>query len=291
MTDPPLLRMPLHLLSLVLALLDSTPTLASAILSHSSLYAAFDEDRDRIIRSILRNQISPELMVYAFPTYLSTLPSFDPHDLEKTRSFLRLHIERVFEFRLPVQPDLWTNPGPVDIHLATTLSRRQVVIEKFTRDFVQDTLPLRRAELGLPLDDDRNLASDAEVFRIHRAMYRYQLYCNIFRHTCNVQQLGRWGTSLALYFFAQFSPWVNEQLACIHDYFERVLSRGTVTLRRALVLWPLVLTLSSAFDEVAAHDVEWGFKHRSINWLTVGGVNTHKQAYVSIPPKIPTHRP
>jgi hypothetical protein len=226
--------MPLHLLSLMLSQLDSMmPTLASAILSHSSLYAAFAEDRDRIVRAILRNQISPELMVYAFPTYLAGLPGFDPCDFSNIESFLRLHIDRVFEFRLPVQPDLFTKPGPVEMHLASTLSKTHAIIEHFTTEFVQDTLPLRRTELGL-LQDDSNPTSSAELFRIHRAMYRYQLYCNLFRHPYNQQQRRRLGTVLVVYFFARFSPWANEQLACIHDYFERVLSHGTVTAFGAL---------------------------------------------------------
>ncbi len=36
-----------------------------------------------------------------------------------------------------------------------------------------------------------------------------------------------------------------------------------------------------AFDEVAAHDVQWGAE--SVNWLSKGKVNEHKQAYVSRP--------
>lgn len=34
-----------------------------------------------------------------------------------------------------------------------------------------------------------------------------------------------------------------------------------------------------AFDEVAAHDVEWG--SLSVDWLSRGHLNEHKQAYVS----------
>lgn len=37
-----------------------------------------------------------------------------------------------------------------------------------------------------------------------------------------------------------------------------------------------------AFDEVASHDVEWGAK--SVDWLSQGRANKHKQAYVSHEP-------
>lgn len=219
------LQMPLHLLSLVLSQLDSMPSLASAIFSHSSFYAALDEDRDRIIRTIVRNQIPREIRCYALPAYLAASGGLG-HGREEINDFLSHHIVYVFE-------SPWVNssedlgpldqPGPVNVDVASTLSRTHAMIEHFARDFIHDTLPLANDEIGLGRDDKTVVSSD-ETFRIHRAMYRYLLYCNLFRsHTA----LGRGLESpITLYFFQKFAPWVNEQLACVHDYFERVLSRG-----------------------------------------------------------------
>ncbi|KAJ0324575.1 hypothetical protein COL922a_013674 [Colletotrichum nupharicola] len=40
------------------------------------------------------------------------------------------------------------------------------------------------------------------------------------------------------YFFHPFSPWVNEQILCVYRYLER--------------------KVAEAYDDVAAHDVDWG---------------------------------
>jgi hypothetical protein len=45
---------------------------------------------------------------------------------------------------------------------------------------------------------------------------------------------------LDIFLFGPFSPWINEQLACVHDYLEEVLSK--------------------AFEEIAAHNIRWGAK-------------------------------
>lgn len=54
-----------------------------------------------------------------------------------------------------------------------------------------------------------------ELYRKHRAFYRFKIYCNLFRArkppTFNVYK--HQGV-----FFSKFSPWENELLGCIHDY-------------------------------------------------------------------------
>lgn len=245
MSTPPLLQMPLHLLTLVLAQLDSIQSLSAAIRSHSSLLAAFNEHRDRVVRAILSNQIPPSLMRYAVPTYFASAPDFDRYDFEKMSSLLSDHYYHdafapptswhrgsdlpllYDEYREPVWYDIFAKPGPVDLSFASALSRTHSIIEYFTRDFLRDTLPLVRRHLGLPRRDHTSASAD-EIYRIHRAMYRFQLYCNLFRSPYTRGQRHReFSAILSVRFFGSFSPWVNEQLACIHDYFELVLSRGS----------------------------------------------------------------
>ncbi|KAH6853177.1 hypothetical protein B0I37DRAFT_1701 [Chaetomium sp. MPI-CAGE-AT-0009] len=256
------LQMPLHLLSLVLSQLDSTPSLGSAIFSHSSFYAAFDEDRDRIIRTILCSQISPETRAYAFPAYLAASATLDRGDPRQLSVFLNQHVARVFDWggvsadKRGVE-DLLGKSGPINVCRANALSRTHTMVDYFTRDLIRDTQALANKELGLGRKDTMTASSD-EVFRIHRAMYRYLLYCNLFRQSYDRRKMAEAGSLLIFYFFRQFAPWVNEQLACVHDYFERVLSR--------------------AFDQVAAHDIQWGYM--SIGWLSLAEQNEHKQGYL-----------
>ncbi|KAK3299797.1 uncharacterized protein B0H64DRAFT_1269 [Chaetomium fimeti] len=261
MASGPVLQMPLHLLSIVLSQLDAMPSLASAIFSHSSFYAAFDEDRDRIVRSILRNQIPHEIRRYAFPAYLAATTDLRHRGKREIRFLLLDDSVEDYEFRRSMLyreiTAVFDQSGPANIDLANMVSRTHTMIEHFARDFIRDTLPLGDKELGLQRKD-KTAASSDEVYRIHRAMYRYVRYCNLFRRSYNTRLAGKLGSSITIFFFQRFAPWVNEQLACVHDYFERVLSR--------------------AFDEVAAHDVEWGCK--SISWRTVADQNQHKQGYL-----------
>jgi hypothetical protein len=63
------------------------------------------------------------------------------------------------------------------------------------------------------------LSSD-ENFRIMRALYRAELYWELFG-----RESGGLVSNLGNGFFDRHSPWVNEQLACIHDFLERELSK------------------------------------------------------------------
>jgi hypothetical protein len=87
-------------------------------------------------------------------------------------------------------------------------------------------------------------------------------------------------------FFFNFSTWVNEQLACVHDYFDRILSTGGLAIwlfRADASAYMPELTLTcdphTAYDEVAAHDVQWELE--SVNWMAPCSVNLHRQKYVS----------
>jgi hypothetical protein len=222
MTEQAIHRLPLHLISLVLSQLDNMQSLASAIFSHSSLYAAFAEDRTRIVSTIMTNQIPADTMRYALCTHAAaTSTSLNRRDMNQIGQFLFDH----FGNDLDMPEDPFALPGPLDLHLANALSRTHAMVQHFTRDLLRDTLPLVQEHLGLQRRNETT-ASPEEEFRIHRAMYRFQLYCNLFRQTYDSEQARQLRVVLHTRFFRYFSPWVNEQLACIHDYFERVLSRG-----------------------------------------------------------------
>ena len=118
---------------------------------------------------------------------------------------------------------LYPNP-PIDLNLAGAISRTHTMVQYFTRAFLRDTA-LGPPVLGLQRPDWTTASADEE-FRIQRAMYRFQMYCNLFRDV-NRDRKSRLDFSGTLSsFFENFPPWANEQLGCINDYFERVLSRG-----------------------------------------------------------------
>lgn len=283
----PLLELPLHLLSMVLAQLDSMQSLGSAIVSHSLFYDAFNDDTKRIVRCILRHQIPPELICYAEATFKaqfvdnndgkevsillrSAFKSFD-YELDGV-PFQHWRLEWIFDHPLRGTGVLKASRRGQDsqsyssmgaISIANTISKTYSHVEYFCECFVRERLPLMHKLMGRRPNPQDSRPSQMELFRTRRALYRFQLYCNLnFRDVVDFHP-GRWVREMRNYrlgrsFFNPFSPWVNEQLACVHDYLEGVLSR--------------------TFDDIAAHEVVWGAL--SVDWLAQGRRNEHKQAFV-----------
>lgn len=225
MSRQPFLEMPVHLLSMVLSDLDGMQTLGSAILSHPSFYAAYKERSTNIITRIVQNQIPLDLMPYAISVYEATRVDYrNPDDV------MNLLLRFFSDVALP--PSLMLLPRHLEPAAAHLISKTHSAVEQFSSDFVDDILPLAQDQLGLGRPNYDQASAD-EIFRIRRAFYRFQLYCNLtFRDQSDLRRSKRQRANLhsylQIYFFGYFSPWVNEQLACIHDYLERVLSIGTL---------------------------------------------------------------
>lgn len=229
------LQMPLHLVSLILSELDNIQSLGSAILSHSLMFAAFNENSKTILTRILVNQIPPNLAAYACITYDAAQDDYR-NESRFAKQYWRLcdffdHSETNnhpstgshLRWRLELG-----NAGP---SFASSLSKTHTLVEYFTRRFLDDTLPLVAQDLCKQSPTETKRPSEDEIYRISRAFYRYQLYCI---RTCDednnpnlVGQQDRFQRNYKGHtFFVPFSPWVNEQFACIHDYLEGVLSKG-----------------------------------------------------------------
>ena len=178
---------------------------------------------------IITGQISKDLMKYALCTHAAAhvLTAPDRHDQDRVRGFLfeNFYMDK-WDYRLNDPFRSMCHPiTAIDLNLAGAISRTHSMIQYFTRDLLRDTLPLVHQHLGLQRPDWTTASADEE-FRIQRAMYLFQMYCNLFRDI-NRDRESRLSFGVTLHsLFENFSPWTNEQLGCIHDYFERVLSRG-----------------------------------------------------------------
>lgn len=281
-------ELPLHLISMILVELDCMQSLGSAILSHSLIYAAFCDDAKHIVQCVLRNQIPPELMHYAAAAFESNF--VDNRNGSRVGSFLGTAFEGWFRVQNGAPFQQWCLDWMFDNFMrgygvrtifgrnrditeyaaldgktiASTFSETHIIVDYFCTSFVNARLPLSQGFINRQTSTNRH-PSDRELFRIKRALYLFQIYCNVvfqresdLRPDRQTKQIRK--GYLDIHFFSSFSPWVKEQLACIHDYLEEVLSK--------------------AFDEIAAHDIEWGAK--SVNWLAQGRLNEHKQAYVGL---------
>lgn len=240
-------QMPLHLIGRMLLELDSIQSLGAAILSHSSFLGAFNEQRVPIMIRVLENQIPPDLMRYAMATCKAALrgagvlPEYpaarNPRRRRRTPKFqISSTIEEVtlaYPGRERHSGDLkhmfdWYYSHAV-AQSVTLLSRTHVLVEHFTRRFLSEVLPLAKMIYGA-----RPPGSYEETFRIQRALYRFQLYCHLvgFPHNEFETESGHEEeyTDPSAWkhwpFFGLYSPWANEQLACIHDFLEHVVSKG-----------------------------------------------------------------
>lgn len=235
-TQPTFLQLPLHLVGQILTQLDDLQTLDSAILSHPLLYASYkDLGATTVLLSIVRNQIPQDVMPYAIMAYKAQTVDLRHAYTLATRAFFRRSqrdfLDKYVQYSLPREKDAYTVPS-----FAAALIKTHSAVQYFCNRFIQDVLPL--APQCIAPDSARlspTAPSSTEVYRIQKALYRFQVYCNLrVRQESELED----GTDVGAvhmrerdslfhiqHLFSESSPWVNEQLACIHDYLERVLSR------------------------------------------------------------------
>lgn len=226
-----LYHLPLHILSIVLTELDSIKSLHSAILSHRTCLAAFNDNRYSITVSIIRKQIPEDLLPFALALHESTKIDFDD---------IYLYDESWYDPDL-MHPDLAPRdavrdlltrlaqgiPDPANVvsalqsmSVAASISESYATIEPLCQHFTRTSIPLLNNRLGL---DHPQQASKQEIFRLGRAFYRYQLMCNLF---CRAENEPDFQERYSRLFFQDFSLWVNEQLICVYAYLRGNLIKG-----------------------------------------------------------------
>ncbi|KAF4901960.1 hypothetical protein CGCF415_v009509 [Colletotrichum fructicola] len=217
-------RLPLHIVSSILDQLDTIAELGIAIRSHRIFYNAFKYNAQTICRSILSSQIPPNLFPYANALLESSV--VDPSNHDSVKDLLRR-----LQSRIKNDPKSLER-FPVTAYAA--LSRALAAVEILREDLISEALPLFMSSFEA---DHASGASQQEIFRLNRAFMRYQIMCNLF---CTPYDVGSRliDEYITQYFFHPFSPWVNEQILCVYRYLER--------------------KVAEAYDDVAAHDVDWG---------------------------------
>lgn len=101
-------------------------------------------------------------------------------------------------------------------------------IKYFADDYIRCTLleyPVAGAENASPTSP-----SPSERHRIEGTFYRFELYCNLFRQERSRVDNYFESEEQRDIFFERFSPWENEQLACVHDYLMHKITPGTSVL-------------------------------------------------------------
>lgn len=223
-----LLTLPLHIVAAILGQLDTIGQLRSAIQSHSIFHDALNDNLHSISRNIITNQIPPTTLVLAIALLEST--RITPGDYAAVGNLLASLATASSETTLPASASLSFSDYDY-------LSRNYAAAELLAKKLADEVIPIITDRLGL--DRSSSEISAGEASRLIRAFIQYQLMCNLFclDNDRKNKPTGDDG-DLRFRFFWIFSPWANEEMMCVYTYLER--------------------KVTEAFDDLVAHDVDWG---------------------------------
>ncbi|KAF7920498.1 hypothetical protein EAE99_008111 [Botrytis elliptica] len=216
--------LPVEAIQAIQCLIENVPDLLSIILTCKATYNAFLSAERLILKQVLNDEISSELLSEALltasisrqaPVRDDVLDEYDNYFVENGRN---------------IELKAYSNLRLCD---ALFLSKLHSHVVYFTNDFISKAFASSIFTKNIPIAMWQLPASDEEKRRIQRTFYHFQIYC------CLVY--GGFSDHLHFdqnrIFFNHFSVWENEQLACVHDYMFRIIAPG--------------------FDELVDHDVEW----------------------------------
>ncbi|KAJ4218156.1 hypothetical protein NW759_008749 [Fusarium solani] len=216
---PPLQRLPLHIVAEILGHLDTIQELGPPIFSHRIFHDALYDNLHAIARRILTRQVPDGILSYSLILLETT--QIDVMDQNAVDPLIT-RLENI-------------DPSPSLVHLSLAeyafISQNQAAVKWMSQDMADELIPAIN-EVGLA---HPKTLSDNETFRMYRAFVRYQIMCNLFCH--RPRRHRREVTAQMSNFCRTSSQWVNDQLLTVYTYLER--------------------QVSFAFDQIAAHNVEW----------------------------------
>ena len=249
----------LHLTSLApelkCAIFTNLPDVISAkslALASSSFYYTFLDSQPVILTQVLENEISTDLLHGAFTAHqASKIPVWSKQAVQDL-------LNGYFRDFVPHKFQKW------NLSEALQMSRVHSCVEFFAAEFASSALSKNSTARG-----SNAAPSFTEMIRIKRILYRFELYCNLFRapshdrmirgeRNCLIQPSPFEVKEQRAIFFDRFTPWENEQMGCIHDY--------------------LIEEITIPFNEVAKHDVDWG--ELSIPWVDSIGSTFYKEGHL-----------
>ena len=206
-------RLPVELLRLILVALPDVDSLYSAIRSSSLWHQAFVHDKVRITSKVLLNaidvEILPELLAAVASSSINPAPQ-EPGSEESIGSFVAQYIHQ----SVTTLPELGT--------LRTALKVYKVFqqVEWFTEAFFNAALETPHWPSEVP----KTAPSSSERWRVNRTFCRFVIYCNIFSTEGKIPSFEY--PQRRQIFFDHYPPWQNEQLGCVHDFLDRLVSPG-----------------------------------------------------------------
>lgn len=211
---PPLLRLPLHTIAHILSNVKTIQELGPIILSHSIFRDALQENFHSVVSAIIMRRVPDGTL-----PYLLALVGSQRLSLSNPAAVKQLL-------------GLAASPCPVAL---STLGLSKAEYAYMNSSCSSAKAIYRQMALELkPLCNapkKRHYVNPWERFRISRAVFRYQLMCNLFCHQLCLIRRQAFGPrfddeELKRLFFSSFSPWVNEELMCVFVFLRRKVAQG-----------------------------------------------------------------
>lgn len=236
--------LPVELLQMVLSALSDVASLHAAVSSCPRFRLIFLEVEATITAQVLSRQIDGSILPEATAAFESSC--FPTYGREiQNREGVRDFVARNLRHRLAL-PRSWSLRSALRLgrlHSCVAWFANKLALAAFSRETLSRSEPL---------------VSPQERSRIECALFRFEIYCNLFRESQDpYSDLRR---EQKLLFFSKFAPWENEQLGCVHDFLVETVSPGQLLGAFGLLNTRANAT-SPAFDDIAEHDVAWGAFH------------------------------
>lgn len=208
---PVFLKLPYELIAGVLRQLDHVQQLFQARLACRHINESFLQ-HSTLSTEILRNQIGFELIPLAVASFRL---SHNPSTTEECQSLLEdLHLN---------QDRLASEVQGMSASEISRLSMRHDLVRQFATDFASSAWGKFEKE-GPPT------LSVAEDLRLCRSFYRFDLLCGFIRaYKPSLESERMVLLGMKRYALSWHSPWVNEQVACAHDFLESRLLEGMLS--------------------------------------------------------------
>ncbi|KAH0442465.1 amp dependent ligase [Colletotrichum camelliae] len=244
-----LTTLPCELVASILASLDDFESLTAALLTCRHVYNSFKQIHG-INVAILRQQVTPALLPYAVAVIEASL--------------FRLHHPREIESEAvrDLVDTLYDNPSilgsriqamPVS-HRQEMSKRHQAIVELASRFAAESWGRLHSDQLQVTMQP--NLSVE-ERHNFCRAFYRLELFYTLFRNMYKDRREPL-GSTAHVKFFSRNSPWENEQIGCVAEFWES--------------------KFAEASTDVIAHDVLFG--ELNVDYLHSGRRNDERQLWV-----------
>ncbi|KAH6669044.1 hypothetical protein B0J14DRAFT_156039 [Halenospora varia] len=201
-----------------------------------------------ITRKVLSNEITTDVLPEAFAVFETAtrkeIPG-DNHDGNRPQEDISDTEQVLLRHAKKRQPP----PRELNLAQASWMSDMHRHVRYFAADFAAEALTnLQNSPYAA--NSPPAPANQADISRIERAFYRFELFCNTYKpRRLRFGNRSAVSRNMQLRVANKYTPWENEQLACISDYL----------IRKITIPW----------NHMVKHDISWAGKWADHNQLSL----------------------